>query len=130
MARTSGTLRKVTLDGVPYLVPGDINVTLNLSPFETEGQPSSGETMYKMTIRIPTAEGVTLSANPVEQDQLRALSERLSSFPLSLTLADNSVYISKGRINFENVETESNVASIVIIPDRALGAWELFASPE
>ena len=130
MGRTSGTIRKVALDGVTYIVPADINVTVNLSPFETEGQPTSGDTMFKMTIRIPTAEGVTISASPSEQDELRKLAERLANFPMSITLADNSTYTTKGRINFENVETETNVASLVLIPYRALGAWELFASPE
>ena len=128
MARTSGTPRKVTIDGLTYDVAADTNITLNLSPYETEGVPSSGRTMYKMTVRNPTAEGITIIADPSEQEVLRETAERMESFPISVTLADNSVYRTTGRINFENVETESNKATVIIIPDRAIGAWQLFAA--
>ena len=125
---TSGTIRKVTLDGLPLFPAADVNVTLNLSPFEIEGIPSSGATMYKMTIRSPNAESIPILAEPVVQDIIRELSERLTSFPMTLTLADNSVYRTVGRINFENVETEENRANIMLIPNRSIGAWELFAA--
>ena len=128
MGSTSGTIRKLMLNGIPFRVPGDINVTLNLSPFETEGVPSSGQTMFKMTIRNPMAEGVVLLADPSEQDLLRGFADSLDSFPMSMTLADGSVYRTVGRINFENVETEENRAAIQLIPDRSLGAWELFVA--
>jgi len=128
MSDVSGTPRKVTLDGVPYRVAGDANITLNLSPYETEGVPTSGQTMFKKTVRSPTAESIPIIANPVEQDTIRQLAERLDSYPMSLTLADNSVYTCVGQINFENVETEENRVSIMIIPDRSIGAWQLFAA--
>jgi len=128
MSDVSGSPRKVTLDGVPYRVAGDANITLNLSPYETEGVPTSGNTMFKKTLRAPTAESIPLIANPVEQDLIRQLAERLDTFPMSITLADNSVYTCVGQINFENVESEENRASIIIIPDRSVGAWQLFAA--
>ena len=128
MGRVAGSLRKVVIDGLTFDVAADVNVTLMTSGFETEGIPTSGRTMFKMTFRSPNAEGVVLSADPTEQDVLRQISERLTSSPMSVTLADNSVYRTVGRINFENVETEENKATIVIIPDKSLGAWELFAA--
>lgn len=128
MGRTSGTIRKVILDGLPFSPAADVNATLNTSPFETEGVPSSGATMFKMTMRSPNVEGIPILADPVEQDILRQFSERLTSFPMSITLADNSVYRTVGRINFESVETEENRANIMLIPDRSIGAWELFAA--
>lgn len=128
MGRTSGTPRKIILDGLPFVVAGDTNITLNISPFETEGVPSSGNTMFKMTRRSPNAESIPVLAEPAEQDILRQFSERISSFPMSITLADNSVYRTVGRINFENVETEENRANIMLIPDKSVGAWELFAA--
>lgn len=128
MGRVSGTPRKVTLDGLTYDVAADTNITINLSPFEKEGVPTSGRTMFKMTNRVPTAESIPLIADPVEQDTVRQLAERLDSFPMSMTLADGSVYTTVGQINFENVETEENRASIIMIPDQSVGAWQLFAS--
>jgi hypothetical protein len=118
----------LTLDGIPFDVPGDINITINLSPFETEGVPSSGRTMFKMTMRNPMAEGVTLLTDPSEQEVLRGFAERLESFPMAITLADGSVVRTTGRINFENVETESNQSTIQLLPDTSLEAWEYFVA--
>ena len=128
MPNVSGTLRKLSLDGVPYDVAADINVTMNQSPFETEGVPTSGRTMYKMTLRTPTAEGITIVAPPTEQQQLIDLASRLETFPMAATLADGSVWRTVGKINYESLETEENRAGIVIIPDRAVDGWSLFAA--
>ena len=124
---SSGTPRKLTLDGVSYDVAADTNITLNLSPFETEGVASSGRTMMKRTKRTQTAEGIPILASPTEQDQLRVLAERLDVFPMAVTLEDGAVWRTTGNINFESVETEENRASITIIPDRSPDGWALFA---
>ena len=124
----SGTPRKLTLDGVSYDVAADVNVTLNLSPFETEGVPSSGRTMMKRTVRTQTAESIVILASPTEQDQLRVLAERLDAFPAAITMADGAVWRTTGNINFESVESEENRATIVIIPDRSPDGWALFAA--
>ena len=123
----SGTPRKLTLDGVSYDVAADTNITLNLSPFETEGIASSGRTMMKRTKRTQTAEGIPILASPTEQDQLRVLAERLDVFPMAVTMADGAVWRTTGNINFEAVESEENRASIMIIPDRSPDGWALFA---
>ena len=124
----SGTPRKLTLDGVSYDVAADTNITLNLSPFETEGVPTSGRTMMKRTARTPTAESIPIVASETEQDQIRVLAERLDTFPCTITMASGAVWRTTGNINFEAVESEENRAGIVIIPDRAKGAWSLFAA--
>jgi hypothetical protein len=124
---SSGTPRKLTLDGVSYDVAADTNITLNLSPFETEGVASSGRTMMKRTKRTQTAEGIPILASPTEQDQLRVLAERLDVFPMAVTLADGAVWRTTGNINFESAETEENRATIMIIPDRSPDGWALFA---
>ncbi len=127
MGDVSGTPRNIVIDGLSYAVPGDANITLNLSPFETEGIPSSGKTMMKMTVRSPNAEGIPILANPIEQETLRNTAQRLDNYPLSIELADGSQWKTTGKINFDTHETEENRASIMMIPDRSLGAWELFA---
>lgn len=128
MGEASGTLRGVTLDGLAFRVPADINVTLNLSEYENENIPTSGKSVNKKTLRSPDAEGVVLIANPVEQETLRDLAGRLEAFPISAELADGSVWRTTGTINFENVETQENRATVRIMPDRATNAWELFAA--
>lgn len=123
----SGTPRKLALDGVSYVVAADVNITLNLSPFEIEGVPTSGRTMIKRTVRTQTAESIVIVATPTEQEQLRELSERLDVFPATITMADGAVWRTTGNINFESVESEENRATITIIPDRSPDGWALFA---
>lgn len=125
---TSGTLRKLTLDGLPFSVPGDINITVNFSPYETEGVPTTGDTMFKMTLRVPTAEGITVIANAADEQRLAALAERLENFPISMTLASGATYKSTGRINYENYETEECRATIVVIPSKSVNAWTRFVA--
>lgn len=128
MGDVSGTLRKISLDGVTFRAAMDINVNLQTSPYENEGIPTSGRSMLKKTLRNPNAEGVTLIVNPVEQDLLKEFSERLEPSPISFELADGSVYRTDGWIDYPGVETEENRTELVIIPDRAINAWSLFAA--
>lgn len=126
---TSGTLRKLGLDGIDFTVTAEINVTLNQSPVMLEGQATSGRTMYKRTMRIQTAEGVTISATPDEQVSLVELADRDNPFPVTATLASGETYITTARINYENVETETNTANVMIIPDRiGTDTWKLFGA--
>ncbi len=126
MGAISGTPRKLTLDGVPYDVAADFNGTLNFSPYETEGVPTSGRTMYKMTVRTQTAESITIVAAPAEHNQLRELAERIDVFPVAVTLADGTVLRTTGKINYASWETEENRADITVIPDRSPDGWALF----
>lgn len=128
MGEASGSLRGVILDGLAYRVPADINVSLNLSEYENENVATSGLSVQKKTLRSPDAEGVVLIANPIEQETLRDLAGRLAAFPMSAELADGSVWRTTGTINFENVETQENRATIKIMPDRAIDAWQLFSA--
>lgn len=128
MGEASGTLRSVVLDGLSFRVPADINVTHNLSEYENENIPTTGESVRKKTLRSPDAEGVVLIANPVEQETLKGMAARLDVFPISIEMADGSVWRTTGNINFENTESQENRATIKIMPDRAIDAWELFAA--
>lgn len=128
MGEASGSLRGVVLDGLALRVPADINVTMNLSEFENENIPTSGRSAHKKTLRSPDAEGVVLITNPLESETLSSLARRLEPFPMSVELADGSVWRTTGNINFENIETQENRSTVKIMPDRAIGAWELFSS--
>jgi hypothetical protein len=128
MGAVSGTIRKIALDGVTYPIKADADVTINWSPYEVERIPTSGRSMKKMTVRNPSIESIPLTVSPEEADTIRALSERLDSYPLSLELADGSVLRGTGDVNFENFTTAENIATIHLHPDRAIGAWELFAA--
>lgn len=124
----SGSIRKVVLDGLPFPVAADSNATINASPFEKEGQPTSGETMLKVTIRTPTIEGIVLQPGAADERRLYNLSLRTDFFPVALTEADGTVWQGRANVNYENQETESKKAPITLIPDRSIGAWTKFVA--
>jgi hypothetical protein len=126
MAANSGSIRKLVLNGVSYDVPASANLTLNLSSFETEGIPTSGKTMFKMTRRVPTIEGVELNTTPREAETLKILAEGLADITIAVELADGSVYRGTGKINYENFETEENKSTLTLIPAKTKNAWTAF----
>lgn len=125
MSNISGTPRKVVLNGVTYDVPADANFTLNLSGYETEGQATSGRTMFKMTKKVKSTDSVTLSTNHDEADELRGLAESLADITMSVEYADGTVYKCSGKINYESFESESNKSMITLIPSDSDG-WTKF----
>jgi hypothetical protein len=116
----------VTLDGTTYAVPADLNVKINYSPFKTEGIATTGDTMYKMTLRLQDIEDVVLVTKPTEANALLTLASRLTDFPISLELADGTVLRGQGRIDYDKWETQENKSSIKIIPNKTRNAWKPF----
>ena len=123
MGRNSGTIRKVVIGGVTYDVPGDINITFNITSMVVEGVPTSGTTMFKMTTRIPTMEGIVVMTDKDEAEALRVVSESLNDTTLAVVLADGTTYRSTGRINYENLTTEEMRSAIQMIPAKTKNAW-------
>jgi hypothetical protein len=126
MSRNSGTIEKFTLNGVTYDVPADINITFNRSSFEIEGVPTSGRTMFKMTRRVPTMEGIVLITDAEEAEALKDVAESLADATVAVTLVDGTVYRTTGKINYESWETEENRSTITVIPAKTKNAWTPF----
>lgn len=112
----SGSIRKLTLDGVTYDVLGDANFSETGSGFESDAVPTSGDNIHKMTKRAKKVEGVVVGCNGTERDALEALADRTTDFPMSYETASGDVYRAQGWIEFENRETEENRASIQLHP--------------
>ena len=123
MGDLSGTLRKVTIDGVTYDVFADTNVSAIPSAYENTSVPTSGRNMRKMMRRSQNRESITLVANGAEQEALRLLSERLDDYPLSYETAAGDVYRATGWVHFETHETEENRATVQLCPR---GEWSAF----
>ena len=126
MSRNSGTIEKFTVNGVTYDVPADINITFNRSSFEIEGVPTSGRTMFKMTRRVPTMEGIVLITDAEEAEALKDVAESLADATIAVTLIDGTVYRTTGKINYESWETEENRSTITVIPAKTKNAWTPF----
>ena len=125
MSDTTGTPRKLTLDGTAFDVMADTNISEAGSRFENEAVPTSGRTMKKMTRRSQGVEGGTIACNGDERTLLREFDERTENFPMSYELASGDVYRAVGFIIFENRETEEYRATIQMHPAEG-NQWEEF----
>lgn len=123
MADITGTLRKVTLDGVTYDVFADSNVSAIPSAYENTAIATSGRNMHKMTKRVQSRTGLVIVANGAEQEALKTLAERQDDIKMSYVTAAGDTYHAEGWIEFETHETEENRASIQMHPRRD---WEAF----
>lgn len=125
MADTSGTPRRVTLDGVTYNVVFDANFS-ETPEVTTEGIRHTGGTQFKQTLNTAQVESVTLVVPGGANARLIDLSKRTVSFPMSYELANGDVYRANGQINLEPRETEENRRDVILIPDG--GEWKAFLS--
>ena len=121
-----GTIRTLTLKGQLFRAPADIDIEMNLSPFETEAMPTTGKTLYKMTIKSTDFNGITLSTNADEGEDLKELAKSLDDFSMSVGMADGREYKAQGRINFENRTSSEGKATVKLMPNNALKGWQLF----
>lgn len=122
---TTGTPRKVTLDGVTFDVMGDANFDQKKGRFENEGIATSGKTVQKKMARTQNVESVGLQCNEDEAEVLKALSERTDNYPMSYTTAANATFRTTGFIDFEGHDTESGLATVKLIPGTSEG-WAKF----
>lgn len=113
----SGSIRKLTIEGVSYRVTGDANFTEIITRFENSMIPTSGKSMRKMVRRTPAREGIVLSTNGAERESLKAQAEDLANQKFSYTNAAGDVYRCEGTFEIENNETEDNRTAIQIMPD-------------
>jgi hypothetical protein len=121
----SGSIRKVTIDGITYNAAADANASK--TPTATkEGIPHSGGNMMKITKAHGSVEGLTLILTESEYETLEAVRDSLESKTLSYTTAGGAVWRTQGGINLDNYETEENRCDVMLIPET--GTWDLFAN--
>lgn len=116
MADVTGTIRKVTLDGVTFDVFADTNIKEVGGKYENSAIATSGRNMHKMVKRVEEREGITLAANGAERELLKEMSERNTDFSMSYETAGGDIYQATGWIEFESRETEENKAAIKMMP--------------
>lgn len=118
----SGSIRRVTLDGVTFNAAFDANLA-QTPPVLTEGVRHTGGVMMKKTLQTEQVESVTLVVTSSQNELLLELSKRTINFPMSYELGSGDVYRGVGQINLDNRETEENRRDVMLIPD--LG-WQPF----
>jgi len=117
MGDTVGSLIGASVEGIPFRVAADANVTFIATKFENSKIPTSGKAMRKMVKRIPSMEGATLVCNPDELAALKSFAEDPEDIKFSVTFADGSVYKGEGTIEVENWESEEGRATVQFLPN-------------
>lgn len=123
MSDTTGSIGKLTLDGITFDVFADSNFSETFTRFENDRIPTSGRNIKKMTRRVPKVESVVVAANGEEKQVLILLGETTVDFPMSYETAGGDVYRATGSIEVENRETEENRATLQLHP---AGTWNPF----
>jgi hypothetical protein len=123
MPNVTGSIRKVTLDGVTFEAFSSANFKETGSQYMNEAIATSGENLRKVTKRPDVVEGVELKVNGEERDYLVSLNERLDDFPMSYETANGDVRRCTGWIEFESRETEDSKATVKMFPRNR---WEEF----
>lgn len=115
----AGTIRKVTIEGITFRVPADVNATFILTNYETTMDPTSGRGMKRMVKRTPAIEGLVLVVNGDERESLRSFATDTSKEALkfSVELIGGDTYKSEGGLEIENFETESNRMPCQLLPN-------------
>lgn len=121
---SAGSLRKVTIDGIPYNVAADANVALN-DRLEKESIPHSGGNMTKRTLAAAMAEAVKLIVTPSEYDVLRNQAQGDGDIPLSYEMADGSSFRTQGEVNLGPFQTDDSSCEVTFLT--STGEWEIFS---
>ena len=116
MADVAGTVRSVTIGGLPFNVAGDANFSVILTGWENSRIPHSGGSMKKMIKRIRTIEGIVLVLGGTDRDNLKRFAEASDDITLAFEDAAGNNYHSEGSIEFEAWETEENRCNLILQP--------------
>ena len=115
--RTSGTIRRFSLNGIPFTPMADANFSEKPSQYENEAIATSGVGMIKKTKIIRTLESVTLGTDALEREVLAAFADGVDTLTCSyVDAAGNTHRTPACAINIESNETETNTTTLVVHP--------------
>ena len=112
----AGSLRKLTINGQPFRVMGDVNMTEIVTAWENSHLPTTGRAMRKMVKRVPSREGLPLATNSAERATLKNFAEGLDDLKFLYENAAGDKYRCTGSLEVENNETEENRTNVQILP--------------
>ena len=108
----SGTIRKVIIGGPTFRAMADIDVQHMLAQWTTEGQPTSGEPMYKMTRVMSEATGIDVAADMDEFVTISAAAESPLDIPLGFVTASGVTFMGAGRISLDPLSHANNKVTV------------------
>jgi len=116
MARSAGSIRSFSIDGIGFDVAADGNLSDLLDEYENSVIATSGRGMPKKMKRVPTIEGVVLVTSGAEKDVLQGLSNSLDEHSFSVEYASGDIKKISGIFNIESDESEENRTAISLQP--------------
>lgn len=119
----SGSLRKVLIGGVSYDVASDVSAEFKPSRFEKENMATSGDNLTKYTLVSQDITGIDLVVPPLDKDVLQLVVDSTIAVPVSLTLADDSVFAGIAHVNAETWSTEELRQTISLLPVGGIKPW-------
>lgn len=123
MSQNVGTLKSITLDGVTFPIAADGKAEIPASSFEVEAQATSGDTMFKLTKRPQSIEGVELQGPEKMLEQLRGKANSLADITMALATVGGSVYRGTGRVHADKWATDTGRITVNLLP---IGEWTVF----
>jgi len=121
--KVGGSIRKLTIEGIPFDVMADANFSEVFSNYENEVIPTSGKGMRRMVKRVPVIEGVVLATSGADRERLRSFNTQLGDVKYSYTNAAGDTAKASGTFNIENNESEANRTTITLMP---ADEWTVF----
>lgn len=121
---SAGSIKKATVDGIPFNVAADANIALN-PRVEKEPIPHSGGNMIKRTLAGAIAEAVKFILTPSEYDVLRGLADGEGDIPMAYDMADGSSIKSQGQVMLGPYQSDDSSCEVQYLT--STGEWEIFS---
>lgn len=121
--KVAGSNLSFTVEGIPFDVMADANITETVTKVENSRIPTSGKNIRKIIKRVAIREGIVLGTDSAEREQLKTFAESLDDLQLQYTNAAGDSYQAVGSIEVENNETEENRTTVQAQPELD---WTLF----
>jgi len=114
MADVAGSLRSVSINGIPFAVSAEAGATVVLTGWENSRIAHSGGSMRKMIKRVRTVSGIVLILGGTDRASLASFAESSADINLAFEDASGNSYMATGSIEFENWETEDNKCTLTM----------------
>lgn len=124
MGAVGGSLEKASIAGRLFAAATDADAGVKLGGYENEVQSNGDGSVRVVKTRVPwSLDGVTLSIDNSKGDLqfLQDVQDKKEEVPMSLTLADGSVYHGKGQIVGElKMQTMASTAAVALMGSKRL----------
>lgn len=116
----SGSLNKMGIDGLPFDVAGDADLSEMFTSFVNSVIVTSGVGSISQEKRVPEVSSVVLVLKPGDKSLLASIQDSGDAVSLSYTHRDGTRYAGLGTINIEANTTMQNRTTLTLLP---VGVW-------